>query len=461
MTAAYWRAQRLAQVGRYADAEREIRGELSVAPADGRLLTLLASVLRLQRDYAAGLAAADAAVAAAPQLAEAHAERAENLIVLIRARDAVLAAGEAVRLGPADATGHFVLARALAAARDFDRARAAAAHGRTLDPHAVEGLLTVADVERDAGNRAAAVGATRAALAIAPDNAYGRWLLAMLDAERLRVRRSMRALRDVARDHPARADVISMTWPVRGVLSGLRRGLAASAALLCAVLLVAHWWWPPAGGFARILAAVLATVLAGFAARVLIPAGRLPWRCLRLLPRLMRRADTAALILTAAGVALLFAFVATGWWPLPVAALAVTPFLWALGLTELLGAGLDDPGMRQALRDLTGEFRSWWRTTKKELREAWTDVPQAKPESPPAAAPPVPPPAAAPPPAGTLPGEVPPFAVPPAASPPAAAPPVPPPAGAPPPAAAPPCSMPRAAPPPSGEPHSDDNPRRQ
>jgi tetratricopeptide (TPR) repeat protein len=368
---AYWRAQRLAEVGHYDEAERVVRAGLATSPGDGWLLTLLASVLRLRRDYAGALAAASSATSAAPLLADAHLERAENLIVLVRARDAVDAATEAVRLEPSAAAGHFVLARALAAERSFDQARAAAAHGRTLDPRSVEGLLTVADVERDAGNRDAALAAARAALALSPDNAYGRWLLAMLDAERLKVRRSMRALREVARDNPARTDVVSMTWPIRGVLGGLRRGLALSAALVCALLLAGHWWWPPAGSFARIVAVVVAVVMAGFAARVLIPAGRLPWRCLSLLPRLMRRADVAGLVLTGVAVGLLALFAGVGWWPLPVIALAVTPVLWALGFVELLGAGLDDPGSRQALRDWASEIRAWWRTTKKDLREAW------------------------------------------------------------------------------------------
>ncbi|WP_127503592.1 hypothetical protein [Actinoplanes solisilvae] len=368
----YWRAQRLAEVGHYDEAERVVREGLASSPGDGWLLTLLASVLRLRRDYAGALTAASAAVTAAPLLADAHLERAENLIVLVRAREAVEAASEAVRLTPSAASGHFVLARSLAAARSFDQARAAAAHGRALDPRSVEGLLTVADVERDAGNRAEALAAAHAALNLSPDNAYGRWLVAMLDAERLKVRRSMRALRDVARDNPARADVVSMTWPIRGVLSGLRRGLVLSAALVCVLLLVALWW-TPAGFFARLVAIVVAVVMAGFAARVLIPAGRLPWRCLALLPRLMRRADLAGLTLTGVAIALLALFAAVDWWPLPVAALALTPLLWALSFVELLGAGLDDPGSRQAIHDWTDEIRAWWRTTKKDLREAWNE----------------------------------------------------------------------------------------
>jgi tetratricopeptide (TPR) repeat protein len=370
---AYWRAQKLAEVGHYAEAERVAREGLAEAPGDGWLLTLLASVLRLRRDYAAALTTADAAIAAEPTLADAHLERAEDLIVLVRAREAVAAASEAVRLAPSMASAHFVLARALAAGRQFEQARAVAAHGRTLDPHSVEGLLTVADVERDAGHREVALAAAHAALAIEPENAYGRWLVAMLDAEKLKVRRSMRALREVARDNPGRTDVVSMTWPIRGVLSGLRRGLALSAALVCALTLTGALWWTPAAAFGQIVSGVLAAAMTGFAARVLIPAGRLPWRCLALLPRLMRRADTAALAVTGAALVLLSLYAWTAWPPLPVIALALTPVLWLLSLAELLGAGLDDPGTRVALRTWTDDLREWWRTTKSELRDTWKD----------------------------------------------------------------------------------------
>lgn len=371
---AYRRAQRLAEVGRYAEAERTARTGLASAPGSGRLLALLAWVLRMRRDYPAALAAADAAIRADPLLADAYAERAETLIALVRAADAVAAAGESARLDPFRPGGHLVLARALAAAHRVDEARAAAAHGLALDPRSVEGLLTVAEVERDAGHRDEAAAAARAALAIDPANAYGRWLIAMLDAERLRVRRSMRALRDVARDHPARPDVVSMTWPIRGVLGGLRRGLAVGAGLVCLLLLAASRW-PLLDDFARILAAVLAAVLAGFALRVLVPAGRLPWRCLRLVPRLTRRATTAGLVTVLLAIALLIAHALTGWWLLAVLALLLAVPMWVFGFLELLGAGLDDPGFRHALLEVTGEFRDWWRTTKRDLRAAWHNNP--------------------------------------------------------------------------------------
>ncbi|GAA3347963.1 hypothetical protein GCM10020358_64700 [Amorphoplanes nipponensis] len=375
----YRRARLLAEAGRSADAEAQLRSALAGAPADADMLTLLGFVLRRQQDYPAALAACDAAVAADPGLADAHAERAESLIALIRDGDAVAAAGEAVRLAPQQPAGHRVLARALAAGRRFPEARAAARHGLTLAPDAVEGLLTLAEVERAAGGRDAAEEAARAALAVEPDHPYGRWLLAMLDAERLRVGRSLRGLHEVARANPARPDVISMTWPVRGLLGALRRWFSAAVLLVVAAVAVAPVW-PPAATGGRILAGLFAVVVTGFAARVLIPAGRLPWRCLRLAPALLRRATRAALGTVAVMVALLLGYAGTGRWWLPVLALAAVPVLWALGLAELLGARLDDPGFASAaralggdVRDWAGELGRWWRETKRELRETWND----------------------------------------------------------------------------------------
>jgi hypothetical protein len=56
--------------------------------------------------------------------------------------------------------------------------------------------------------------------------------------------------------------------------------------------------------------------------------------------------------------------------------------LWSWGLAEVLGARLDDPGFVYALRDLgrgLRQFRAdlaeWWRTTKRELRDAWRGSP--------------------------------------------------------------------------------------
>lgn len=353
-------------MGRYAEAERVVRDGLVDDPASGRLLTVLAWVLRLRRDYPGALAAADAAIAADPGHADAHTERAEILIALLRATDAVPSAQEAARLEPLRPAGHLILARALSAARRRDEARAAAARGLRLDPSSVDGLLTVAEVERDAGHRDEAVAATRAVLAIDPANPYALWLIAMLDAERLKVRRSMRVLRDVARDNPARTDVLAMTWPIRGVLGGLRRGLPLGA-LITVGLAVAALRWSLVDEFARLLSLVVAAVLVGFGLRVLVPAGRLPWRCLRLVPRLTRRGTIAGLVTAGVAVTLLLAYAVSGEWILALIAFLLSGPMWVFGLLELLGAGLDDPGYRQALLSLAGDFRAWWQ----EFRAIW------------------------------------------------------------------------------------------
>ena len=379
MTDAYGQAGNLAAVGRYEDAERELRGGLAATPADPHLLTLLGYVLRMRRDYPAALRTSEAAIEASPSLSAAHAERAENLIALIRADDAVGAATEAARLDPQDPAGHLVLARALASAREHDRARAAARRGLALDPSSLEALLTVADVERDAGHHDAAMAAARLALAKDPSSGYGRWLVAMLDAEKLHVGRSMRALRDVARDNPARPDVISMTWPVRSLLSALRRWLAAAVGLVLVGALLAVRW-EVAGLVARTLAGLFVLVVLGFGARVLVPAGRMPWRCLRLVPRLLRRGVVAGLATLGVVLAALIAYAATGLGLLAVLALGLVPVMWVCGFAELLGARLDDPGFGYAVRDLRrqfgefgGELGQWWRTTKRDLREAWNE----------------------------------------------------------------------------------------
>ncbi|MEV7627526.1 tetratricopeptide repeat protein [Actinoplanes sp. NPDC089786] len=372
------RARNLAELGRYADAERLLRDGLAEAPGDADLLVLLGYVLRMRLDYPGAVAVCDAALAADPLLAGPHAERAESLLAMLRDDEAIVSASEAVRLDPHDPYCHRVLARALAGARRHDHARAAARRALTLGPDSVESLLTLAGVERDAGERKAATEMARRALAYDPAHPYGRWLMAMLDAERLKVGRSMRGLRGVARDDPAHPDVLSMTWPMRSLLSALRRWLGP-AVVLVVVPALAGWWW------GRVLAAGFALGVAGLAARVLIPARATPWRCLRLTPRLFRRAVVAGLVTVGGSVTLLVGYAVSAVTALPLVALGLMPILWLLGLAELIGARLDDPGHRWALRNVGNQFRQlgaelreWWQTAKRELREAWKDPPKQK-----------------------------------------------------------------------------------
>jgi hypothetical protein len=179
----------------------------------------------------------------------------------------------------------------------------------------------------------------------------------------------------VAGGDPARPDVILTTWRVRSLLAALRRWFPV-VVLVVVALVVVTLWWDGAALIARIMAAVCAAVVLGFGAGVLIRDGRSPWRSS---PRPLRRATAGGLLTLGAMVALLIAYAVTGAWILPVAALAAVPVLWFCGLAEMLGARVE-PGFRYALRDLRAAVRSfrgqscdWWRATRKELREVWTE----------------------------------------------------------------------------------------
>jgi tetratricopeptide (TPR) repeat protein len=319
------RARLLAGVGRLREAEDAVRAGLIEAPADPDLLTLLAGVLRLQDRRDEALAAAEVAVTAGPGLCGTHIERAECLLLVKgRLAEAVTEAEEAVRLDPAHPPAHRVLARALTLRRDFDRARAAARRALDLVPESVPDLLTLAEIERHAGHRDEARAVTRRALAHDPENPDGRWMIALLEAEGLRVRSAMRGLRGLAADHPARLDALTMTWPIRGLLGGLRRGLVAGL-LLTGLLAAVAGLWSSGLLMARAAAVTVGVVMIAFSARVLIPAGRLPWRCLPLLPAGTRRATHAGLVTAVATVTLLLLYGLTAqWWCLLVSALTLT-----------------------------------------------------------------------------------------------------------------------------------------
>jgi Flp pilus assembly protein TadD len=336
VTPAASRARLLAGLGRFDQAEAELRLELLSRPGDPELLTLLAAVLRLAGRPGDALTVADAAIAAGPASAGAHAERAEDLTALSRTKEAVESASEAALLNPGEPEVHRVLARAHVAARDFGRARIAARQALAFDPRSVPSLLTLAEVERVAGRRRAAARATRAALAEDPESPAGRWLIALLDAERLRVGDAMRGLRELAADHPARLGGEALAWPIVGVLAGLRRGLPAGVLLVLAVRLTAPRW-SLAGFAAQAIALVVGVVMIAFAARVLLPAGRVPWRCLAFLPR---RAVVTGLVAAGAAVALLLGYAVSARWPPLAAAAGAVVVLMISGAFPVRGTSL-------------------------------------------------------------------------------------------------------------------------
>ncbi|MDI6104859.1 tetratricopeptide repeat protein [Actinoplanes sp. NEAU-A12] len=312
MTAAA-RARALADVGRLGQAEQAVRAGLAETPADAELLSLLAGLRRLQGHHDDALESAAAAVAAAPGHAAVHIEQAECLLGLDRWDEALASAREAVRLAPGRPEPHRSLARCLILRRDLGAAREAATRAVELAPYSVPDLMTLAEVERTAGRRDAAREATARALAEDPEDPDGRWTIALLDAEKLRVREAMLGLRRLAADHPDRYGAPALTWPIRGLLAGLRRGLLAAVPLTAALAGLGHWW-PPSLLLARGAAGVMAFVTISLAARVLIPAGRLPWICAGLLPARLRRAVGAGLVAAGASVPLLVWYATSAPW---------------------------------------------------------------------------------------------------------------------------------------------------
>jgi tetratricopeptide (TPR) repeat protein len=371
------RAEVLAGVGRYADAERALRPALAESPADPEMLTFLAYLLRRQQRFGEALAAGDAAVAASPTYAEAHLERAETLIMMWRDGPAVTAAIEAARLNPHAAGPHQTLARALAFDAQYERAREAAYRAVELAPASAGPLLTLAGVERDAGNRGAAEAAVREALRIDPTDPYGRWLLAMLDAERRRVGASMRTLRDVARELPSDPDPLSMLWPLRTAVTGPRWWLTGTSAATLTAVVAAGMLSPelkgPVTTTGRVVAGVVAVGVTGFAVRLLVPAGVTPWRCLGLVTHALRRAVWAGLATAGAMVSMLAAYAATGWWPVALLIAAWTLLLWVCVWADWFGGHADDPGFHYASQDLAVAYREW----REDMKQWWVDTRRA------------------------------------------------------------------------------------
>ncbi|MBM3797237.1 MAG: tetratricopeptide repeat protein [Acidobacteria bacterium] len=123
----------LFELGRYADAEKEIRRNLAVTPDDGRGHAMLAwCMLQLDRP-AEALESAERAVGLAPDMAVGHSVRARAYLELDRTKDALGPAREALRLEPSHAAHHGLLAAIHLRTRDFEQAVAFAESGLDLD----------------------------------------------------------------------------------------------------------------------------------------------------------------------------------------------------------------------------------------------------------------------------------------------------------------------------------------
>jgi len=185
------RVERLTDLGRLTDAEREARTALAAEPQSPALLAALSRVFLQNKDYAAGLAAADSAATHAPEDERVHRLRALHLSGLGLHRDAAGAAHAAVMLAPQEPLTAITQARVLQQARLFTDALAVARRAVALDPAMVAAHLVLADIADDAGDRRLARAAYQEVLRLDPQHAVARHDLALLDA---RTRRPVAAL---------------------------------------------------------------------------------------------------------------------------------------------------------------------------------------------------------------------------------------------------------------------------
>ncbi|GAA1879636.1 hypothetical protein GCM10009836_71250 [Pseudonocardia ailaonensis] len=208
MSSAAARAERLGLLGRVEEAERVAREGLAEAPDDPELLGALSATLLRAKRHDEGLAAAEAACAAAPRAERPHRLRALHLSMLGRHPEAVEAGHLAVSLEPhepAAARAHTtVLQRAGRLAEALAEARRVVA----LIPDEAAAHLVLADVASDAGDRKLARAEYEATLRIDPENAAARHDLALLDARTRRPARALAGLMAAGRLDPAMPEVM-------------------------------------------------------------------------------------------------------------------------------------------------------------------------------------------------------------------------------------------------------------
>jgi tetratricopeptide (TPR) repeat protein len=167
------RADALTSVGRWEDAEAELRRALVAEPDDPALHAELGRVLLGRERPQAALEHLERSLAAEPEEGVVHALRGLTLVSLDlrRRREAVEAAREGVRLAPEEPVCHGLLARVCLAARWLPEAQDAAERAIALDPEDGDAHALLGTVLLARGRPGEAEAAYRAALARSPDDA--------------------------------------------------------------------------------------------------------------------------------------------------------------------------------------------------------------------------------------------------------------------------------------------------
>ncbi|GAA4541391.1 tetratricopeptide repeat protein [Pseudonocardia xishanensis] len=258
------RAEQLGQLGRVEDAERAAREALALEPGDPRLLGTLSSTMLLAERYDEGLAAAEAACAAGPQLERPHRLRALHLSMLGRHAEAVEAGYASVTLEPEEPAAAHGYAKVLQrAGRTADAVRVAR-RVVELEPDSASAHLLLADCAsdlRDRAHRDLARQEYEATLRIDPENAAARHDLALLDARTRRPAQALAGLIAAGRLDPTMPEVMrtvvvvlwQLSWRLRmwlfvatlftlGASLSSATGARVSAGIVLVLTAALVWW---------------------------------------------------------------------------------------------------------------------------------------------------------------------------------------------------------------------------
>ena len=166
------RVQMLMQTRRYADAEKELRRQLSAEPHDAHLHTLLAYVLLAQSKNDEATGEAQTAIGLDPEAPAAFHALASALLARDRHDEALAANARALRLDPYDADYHSLKAAALIEKRNWSDGLDAANQGLALDPEHDGCRNLRAMALRQLGRRDEAAATIRDQLRRSPDDAF-------------------------------------------------------------------------------------------------------------------------------------------------------------------------------------------------------------------------------------------------------------------------------------------------
>lgn len=181
------RAQVLADLGRHTEARAELAIHLANEPDSLGGLYLLAQCELALDDPTAALAAADCAIAVAPEAELAMRLRALALADLGRHRAAREAAKAAIRIDPGHWRTHYVLAIVRSRTDVFDEAYPAALRAVELAPHESEAHVMVGITAAGMGHKKEARAAYHEALRLDPQSATALNNLAAMDINRARL----------------------------------------------------------------------------------------------------------------------------------------------------------------------------------------------------------------------------------------------------------------------------------